>query len=125
MEGKRILIVDDDPAIRRLLEAGLKRSGYEVDATGDGKTAVGLAQQKKPDLIILDIIMSGMDGTAVGGVLKEDSRTENIPIIFLTGLKSKEDKDADVGTGPIVLPKPFNMDVLLKKIDDLIRKKKL
>ena len=122
-DKKRILIVDDEAPIRTLLEASLKSNGYEVSSAADGKEGLQKALQEKPDLVILDIMMSGLDGGEVGSALKENSQTEDIPIIFLTGLKSEEEARESENSSNPILAKPVSTDKLIQKIEELLAAK--
>lgn len=119
---KKILVVDDDPAIVKVLELNLKAQGYGVEAAYDGKEALLKAEQYRPDLIILDIVLPRMSGTNVAMELKKNKDLQNIPVIFLSGLQLKEDEEKQghfIG-GNIVFAKPFNTDSLLLKIKELL-----
>ena len=122
-DKKRILIVDDEAPIRALLEVSLKSNGYEVSSAADGKEGLQKALQEKPDLVILDIMMSGLDGGEVGSALKENSQTEAIPIIFLTGLKSEEEARESENSSNPILAKPVSTDKLIQKIEELVAAK--
>ena len=87
-----ILIVDDTVDNLRVLSATLTRQGYEIRCVKSGMMALITAQASPPDLILLDIKMPGMDGYEVCEKLKEDERTAEIPIIFLSALDSVSDK---------------------------------
>lgn len=87
---KRILVVDDDPAIGRLAKLGLESTGaYGVFTENIGSRAVETAGECRPDLILLDIMMPGMDGSEVAAALHEDPALRHIKIVFLTALLSK------------------------------------
>jgi len=89
--SKKILVVDDEAEALNALSNILRRDKYEVFSTTKGREAVELAKENKPDLIILDIVMPDLSGDSVAAILSEDPSTANIPIIFLTGLLSKEE----------------------------------
>jgi two-component system cell cycle sensor histidine kinase/response regulator CckA len=82
----RVLIVDDEPHIRRLLEAMLAAEGYLILTAGSGDEALAIVAEQPPDLILLDIVMTGMDGYEVAERIKGNPATKNIPIIMLTAM---------------------------------------
>jgi CheY-like chemotaxis protein len=86
MAQKTILIADDDPVIRKLLNQHLTAAGYSVVQAPDGKAAVQLAKAQQPDLVILDIMMPKMDGGDAGQALRDTPSTGHIPLIFLSTL---------------------------------------
>jgi two-component system alkaline phosphatase synthesis response regulator PhoP len=107
--AKRILVVDDERAIVRLVEVNLLRQGYEVVAAYDGKEALEKVDSEHPDLIVLDVMMPYMDGFEVLQHLKKNPETRDIPVIMLTA----KAQDADVFRGwqsgvDCYLTKPFN-----------------
>ena len=89
MAKKKILIVDDKKDVLLMLGKRLMAEGYSVLTADNGKDAITIAKSKSPDLIILDVLMPGMDGCEVAERLKDDFRTQNIPIIFLTALLTR------------------------------------
>lgn len=119
---KKILAVDDERHIVRLVEVNLQRAGYEVVTAFDGKEALEKVKSESPDLIVLDVMMPYMDGFEVLKNLKADSETRDIPVIMLTA----KAQDADVFRGwqsgvDCYLTKPFNpMELLtfVKRIFD-------
>lgn len=122
----KILISDDDPDILRLIQLNLKFEGYETITSGDGITTLKLAQDQKPDLIILDVIMPGMDGWQVLAQLKKDKVTENIPVILLTGVSMKEGKERGLIEGvEDFLSKPFNPLRLLEIVGEILSRQKV
>jgi len=119
---KRILIVDDEPDTVEMLASRLAHNGYDVLKAHDGAEAVKIAKKERPDLILLDIIMPGMDGATAAGVLKESPDTKDIPVIFLTCLFSKEDeKRGNVIGGTYFLAKPYDADEILNVIKEKLR----
>lgn len=119
---KKILAVDDERHIVRLVEVNLQRAGYEVVTAYDGREALEKVKSEKPDLVVLDVMMPYMDGFEVLKNLKADPETEQIPVIMLTA----KAQDADVFRGwqsgvDCYLTKPFNpMELLtfVKRIFD-------
>jgi CheY-like chemotaxis protein len=118
---RTILVVDDEEMMLEHLVHTLKRTGCTVFFTNKGKEAVKLAKEKKPDLILLDVVMPDMDGGQVATALSECCDTANIPIIFLTGILTKEEGFDHETTGKrFVLPKPIDSVELLKKISQVL-----
>jgi len=124
MGKKKILVVDDEEAVRLLLTAELERNGYEVITAADEDGAIQKAQNEKPDLIIMDIMLPGSDGTEVAACLKEGESTADIPVIFLTGLKSEEDDMHVENSSSMILSKPIRMKYLLARIEELLSQSK-
>lgn len=96
-----ILIAEDDHAISDLVAYNLERAGHTPLAAYDGLTALEVARRDKPELILLDQMMPGMDGHGVLRELRRDSRTQNIPVIFLTAKAQAEDRiqGLELGSG--------------------------
>jgi two-component system alkaline phosphatase synthesis response regulator PhoP/two-component system response regulator VicR len=119
---KKILAVDDEKHIVRLVQVNLERAGYEVVTANDGREALQKVQEEKPDLVVLDVMMPYMDGFEVLQNLRRNPSTREIPVIMLTA----KAQDADVFKGwqsgvDCYLTKPFNpMELLsfVKRIFD-------
>ena len=122
MENKKtILVVDDDADIRAVLSMRFNSAGYDVLEACDGYEAIKISREKKPDLIILDIMMPEMDGMSASQYLKEDPITKNIPIIFLTGLQDKKTEQLYPGVGEnIIIAKPYDAKELLAAVKRVI-----
>ncbi|MHC4112939.1 MAG: response regulator [Planctomycetota bacterium] len=105
-----VLVVEDDKSVRKALEYSLKLYGFKVNLAEDGPTGLKLARQNKPELILLDWMMPGMDGMEVLSELKHDKRTEHIPVFMLTGRGMIGDLDQafDIGADDYIT-KPFNL----------------
>jgi DNA-binding response OmpR family regulator len=86
MAKKHILVVDDDPLISRMYEHKLTADGYDVDTAPDGKIALEKISSKKPDLILLDVMMPKLNGVETLKEIKADKKFSKIPVIFLTNL---------------------------------------
>ena len=114
---KKILIVDDDPGILKVVEFRLKKMGYEVIVAVDGKEGLIRAKEMKPDLVVLDFRMPFLNGDEVCQQIREDETIKNIPIILMTASTQStalENLQA-MGVTDCVL-KPFDPDDLLGKI---------
>ena len=117
MAKKKILVVDDEADIVKLLQTTLTDKGYEVIVAFDSIQAVHRAHQDKPDLIILDIVMPGGDGYAVCRNLRKSSHTWTTPIIVLTGKMGEEGRKRAFEAGAnFYLIKPYNRKVLLSMV---------
>jgi len=86
----RVLVIDDDPAVRDLMQRSLEKDGFRVEVAADGRTGFELAKQLKPAVITLDVMMPRMDGWSVLTALKADPATANIPVIMLTIVDDKQ-----------------------------------
>ncbi|OGW85140.1 MAG: hypothetical protein A3C35_03210 [Omnitrophica bacterium RIFCSPHIGHO2_02_FULL_46_11] len=120
---KRILVVDDEPYIVKMVESRLKANGYEVLSALDGQAGLDKAKQEKPDLIILDLMLPKVDGYEVCATLKQDSRYQNIPIILFSAKAAEEDQRMgleDCGADGY-LTKPFEPQALLSKVSEFLK----
>ncbi len=114
----KILVVDDEPEITEIIEAFLDNAGYSVKVENKPAKAVDLAKQLKPDLILLDIMMPGVDGYTICNRLKEDPAMVNTPVIFLTGKDSKDDQGRSFQAGgDMFIKKPFSCERLLEIVN--------
>ncbi len=118
---KKILIVDDDPQIVRLLAMRLKANDFDVVAAYDGYQCVPVAKKEAPDLILLDIKMPLGGGIGAFEILKGMADTSIIPIIFITAFPSEEVRRLvkEMGANDLI-SKPFNSEVLIEKINTAI-----
>jgi two-component system alkaline phosphatase synthesis response regulator PhoP len=122
MTGK-ILIVDDELNIRELIKFNVEKAGYKVLETGDGQTAVNLAKSEKPDLVVLDLMLPGLDGLEVCRIIKNSRETAAIPIIMLTAKNEEIDKVIGLELGADdYLTKPFSPRELLARIKAVLRR---
>ena len=113
---KKILIVDDEPDIVKVLAMRLKDRGFEISTASSAEQAFIQIKNNKPDLIIFDIVLPGMQGNEAAKKLKEDPQTSTIPVILVSALQVDEAKDK---SEELILTKPFNFSFLLKKIEEL------
>ncbi|WP_420406343.1 diguanylate cyclase [Nisaea sp.] len=116
-----ILVVDDAPENVMLLGLILKDQGTVTTATS-GREAIDIALENQPDLILLDIQMPDLDGYDVIRVLKEDERTKNVPVIFVTGLSDESDEEKGLELGAIdYITKPYKPAVVLARVRNHLR----
>jgi two-component system phosphate regulon response regulator PhoB len=123
MVKKKILVIEDDRDISELIAYNLGREGYDIACLYDGSQAVDFVNKRKPELIILDLMLPEVDGIEICRTLKSDAATKHIPIIMLTA-KSEE---ADVVVGLQMgaddyIPKPFSPKVLVARIKAITRR---
>jgi len=120
---KKVLIVDDNPEVRRLVEMTLRVGEYKVFQAQSGQEAIEAAREKKPDLIIMDIMMPGaMDGLEATRMLKNDPETKDISIIMLTAKGQEFDKEKGIEAGADdYFVKPFSPLELIKKVEEVLR----
>lgn len=125
MEKSRILIVDDDEELVKILSFNLNIEGYTVSTAFDGMSAVMRAHKDKPDLILLDIIMPGGDGFNVMEKLNISTKTCTIPVIMLSGIPKDElgEKALEAGVQNY-FTKPFDMEELMNHIKGLLVERK-
>lgn len=118
---KRVLICDDDPVILRLLEVNLELEGYDVLTANHGEEAFEIASRELPDLVILDIMMPRLDGYQTCQKLKEQSSTEQIPVVFLSAKAQASDIEKGKSFGVSeYLTKPFDPNDLLDVVERLV-----
>jgi CheY-like chemotaxis protein len=125
MSKKRILVADDETSITRLLKLNLERTGnYEVREENLGARVFEAAQEFKPDLILLDVMMPDMDGGDVAASLKQDPALRKTPVVFLTAAVKKEELGAPEGKigGRMYIAKPLNVKGVIGVIEKTLGK---
>jgi len=122
MDKKRILIVDDEEDILKVLRFRLEANNYEVLSASDGQEGLNKARSEKPDLIILDLMLPKLDGYKVCRMLKFDESYKAIPIIIFTARAQKSDEELGMEMGAdAYIAKPFEPAILLGKMKELLR----
>lgn len=117
----KILVVDDEPHIRRILQFLLEQEGYEVFQAANGEDALTMVDQVKPDLILLDVMMPKVDGFTVLGYLRENFETRQVPVIMLTAKGESAEKVRGLrGGANDYLTKPFNQEELLLRMSNML-----
>ena len=118
----RILVVDDEPDLIRVLEFGLKASGYAVEVAADGQEGLKKAREIKPDVILLDLMLPKLDGYKVCRLLKFDDRFKHIPIIILSARTQEGDQTLalEMGANRFVT-KPYDFAEILGYIETLLK----
>jgi DNA-binding response OmpR family regulator len=119
----RVLVVDDEAPIRLLCRVNLEAEGMQVLEAADGLAGVEAARAERPDVILLDVMMPGMDGWQVAERLVEDDTTNQIPLIFLTARAELRDRARGLELGGVdYITKPFNPLELAEVIRELLKR---
>lgn len=118
---QRILAVDDEANVRRIVQVILTRAGYQVTLAGDGVEGLGKVKDEQPDLVVLDVMMPHMDGFEMLRRMKADPETSAVKVVMLTARA----QDADIFEGErmgadLYLTKPFNPNDLLQAVNQLL-----
>lgn len=121
----KILIVDDEMHLARILQFTLQHEGYEVAVAYDGQEAIEKVEKERPDLIVLDLMLPILDGYKVCNFLKGDERFRNIPIIILTARDLSRERIEEPIMADFFMEKPFNTGRLIEKISELLSKQSL
>lgn len=120
--AKKVLIIDDAGALRYVLSYDLGRQGYDTITAPSGEKGIEAALTRKPDLILLDIVLGkGIDGFEVLSRLKQSDETKSVPVLMTTARSAKEDvrKSMELGAAGFII-KPFGFGELIAKIKQLI-----
>ncbi|MCB4792323.1 MAG: response regulator [Elusimicrobia bacterium] len=118
--AKKILIVDDEKEVSDLLTIALKSKGYNVSAMAQGNSLFDIAVNEKPDLIILDILLPGIDGYSIQLQFAQQEETKNIPIIILTALPAAKALFDEFKQVRHFVSKPFEINSLLSKVEEVL-----
>ena len=119
-----ILVVDDEPDIVEIIQYNLEKSGFDVIVAADGSAALEKARDETPDLIVLDLMLPGLEGTDVCRILKQDERTRSIPILMLTAKSEEIDRiiGLELGADDYVV-KPFSPREIALRIRNILRRR--
>lgn len=121
VSSAKILVIDDEPQVTEIVETFLSSAGHEVFTDNVAASGLKKAKERKPDLILLDIMMPEIDGYDICNNLKNDPETANIPVLFLTGKDRGDDmgRSFQVG-GDMFIKKPFSCERLLEIINIIL-----
>ncbi len=118
---RRILLVEDEPSIIKMVSKRLETAGFQVLSATDGEAGLTMARSERPDLIVLDLMLPKMSGLKVCASLKQDSGFQKIPIIIFTGKDQVVDQDTCRKSGAdAYIPKALGASVLLTEINSLL-----
>jgi DNA-binding response OmpR family regulator len=121
--AEKILVVEDELTLQETLAYNLKRQGYEVETVGDGATALETARVMRPDLIVLDVMLPGIDGFEVCRILRQEMNT---PVLMLTARDDEIDRVVGLEVGADdYMTKPFSMRELLARVKAMLRRVRL
>jgi CheY-like chemotaxis protein len=116
----RVMVVDDEKGVVELLTFMLQKAGHEVTPAFDGQSCLNLIKSQKPDLIVLDIMMPGVDGYTVFTKLEADDELRGIPVVILTARHEMRDVFALSAKQPAYVEKPFDPASLVKQVDKIL-----
>jgi two-component system alkaline phosphatase synthesis response regulator PhoP len=123
MSKEKILIVEDEKDIVKMLEYNLQKEGFRTLSARDGEDALDMAMREHPDLVLLDLMLPGMDGLEVCKELKKEAKTDSIPIIMLTAKSQESDKVIGLELGADdYITKPFSPRELIARIKAVLRR---
>jgi len=121
--AEKVLIVEDETVLRETLRYNLQRQGYEVHTAADGRSALQVARQEHPDLILLDVMLPGLDGFEVCRILRQEM---SVPVLMLTAKTEEVDKVVGLELGADdYITKPFSMRELLARVKAALRRVRL
>jgi DNA-binding response OmpR family regulator len=120
---RRILIVEDQADVAQLIEVVLKGEGYTVAIARDGAQGLMLARDWKPDLILMDIMLPGVDGGTLIARLRQEAETAELPIIAMSASRTLRDRTAELQADAL-LSKPFDVDALLVQVQFLLSRER-
>lgn len=120
MQGKKVMVIDDEPAIHKLLQAILEHEGFQIMGLEERKETRETVTRRRPDVIILDIMMPEVDGFQILKMLKEDEDTRDIPVLVLTVRSLPEDREKAMSLGAdLYMTKPFQPSELVEAVRSL------
>ena len=123
--SKKILVVEDDRFLRELITQKLVREGYEISEAADGEEGVKKAEEIKPDVILMDLILPGIDGFEAISKIKEKPELENVPIIILSNLGQRDDVERGLKLGAVdfLIKAHFTPGEIIEKIEKVLGEK--
>lgn len=120
--AKKVLVVDDEADMLNVVRYTLQKAGYEVITCDNGRNVWSMVQESKPDLMILDVMLPGIDGYSLGIKISQEESTKNIPIIVMTALEPSKTLFQKFSQVKAFLTKPFKTEVLVQSVEQAIGK---
>jgi two-component system phosphate regulon response regulator PhoB len=119
----RILIIEDEPALQKVLDYNLRQAGHEVVAAGRGEDGIRLAAEARPDLVLLDLMLPDIPGTEVCRALQRDEATQRIPVVIVSARGDEVDRIVGFELGAVdYVVKPFSVRELLLRVNAVLRR---
>jgi len=119
--AKKIMVVDDEPYIARVIKFKLEQEGYTVISANDGQSGLQKIKEEKPDMVLLDVMMPGLSGYEVCQKIKEDAELAGIPVVILTAKGQERDREQGLTMGASdYITKPFSPNRLLELVKNMI-----
>jgi len=121
---EKIVFIEDETTLQKMLAGALQDAGYSVVVASDGVAGLAAVQAEKPDLVLLDLILPNMDGFTVLGEIKKDEATAHIPVIVLTNLESAEDvgKVVSLGATTYLVKANYDLPDIVSKVKEVLGK---
>ncbi len=120
----KVIIVDDDRDTREMLTLALELEGFDVAQAANGLRLISAMHVDRPDVILLDVMMSWIDGFELCRAIKKNATFHDIPVIFISARKSAEDERAGIEAGAVdYFPKPLDMDRLIARIREILQQR--
>ncbi len=118
--AKNILIIEDEYHIIKLISAILSKKGYEIDYCENGRDAIAKMHEFKPNLIIMDVMLPGIDGQTLVKQMAKDKELSHIPILIISSLKDVETLFRDTSQIKSFMSKPFQQDTLIEAVESIL-----
>ena len=119
--ARKILVIDDEPDLLKVIKVRLEKSGYKVVGGACGQEAIDLARQEKPDVVVLDIYLPDINGDKVTKIFKKDERLKNIPVILISATARSVAQEAQECGAEGCLTKPFEPQDMINMIEKFLK----
>ncbi|WP_370247847.1 response regulator transcription factor [Nocardioides sp.] len=119
----RIVVADDDADIRELVEFKLSSMGHDIEAVGDGQAALAACRARRPDLVVLDVMMPGISGLEAIRIIRSEAALHDLPVVLLTARAQESDVETGFDSGADdYITKPFSPRELAARVDALLQR---